>query len=74
MSCSCSLGGAKWYGEAEFWFVSTKHLGGCAAANAESTSQALIKIITIIGLIILGIVITAGGGPNVRAISSRVAL
>lgn len=40
-----NLGGARVYGEAEFWF-------------------ALLKIITIIGLIIMGIIITSGGGPG----------
>ncbi|KEI37867.1 uncharacterized protein L969DRAFT_89104 [Mixia osmundae IAM 14324] len=44
-----NLGGAKFYGEAEFWF-------------------AIIKVITIVGLIILGIIIDAGGVPGQKAI------
>lgn len=47
-----NLGGARAYGEAEFWFAS-------------------IKVITIVGLIIMGIVLTAGGGPHEGAIGFR---
>lgn len=44
-----NMGGARVYGECEYWF-------------------AIIKVLTIVGLIILGIVITAGGGPDHKAI------
>ena len=44
--------GAKFYGEAEFWFAS-------------------IKVITIIGLILVSIVITSGGGPQGDPIGFR---
>lgn len=44
-----NLGGARLYGEMEFWFAS-------------------IKVLTITGLIIAGIVISAGGGPNHKSI------
>lgn len=47
-----SIGGARSYAEAEFWF-------------------ALIKILTIIGLIIAGLVITSGGGPDGQSIGFR---
>ncbi|KAI5477899.1 amino acid transmembrane transporter [Pseudohyphozyma bogoriensis] len=47
-----NLGGARAYGEMEFWF-------------------AIIKILTIVGLIVLGIVLTAGGGPDHKAIGFR---
>jgi len=44
-----NLGGARVYGEMEFWFAS-------------------IKVLTIVGLIIVGIVIDAGGGPDHKSI------
>ena len=44
--------GAKWFGEAEFWFSS-------------------MKITAIVGLIILGVVLMAGGGPNHDVIGFR---
>ncbi|KAH8929967.1 amino acid permease [Atractiella rhizophila] len=47
-----NLGGARAYGEMEFWFAS-------------------IKVITIVGLIIGGIVLTAGGGPSGESIGFR---
>ncbi|POY76820.1 hypothetical protein BMF94_0072 [Rhodotorula taiwanensis] len=47
-----NLGGARAYGEAEFWF-------------------AIIKVLTIIGLIILGIIIDCGGVPNGEYIGGR---
>ncbi|GAA6000783.1 hypothetical protein JCM10207_004658 [Rhodosporidiobolus poonsookiae] len=47
-----NFGGARLYGEAEFWF-------------------AAIKILTIVGLIILGVVLTAGGGPSGEVIGGK---
>lgn len=52
VAVAINLGGARTYGEAEFWF-------------------AIIKVLTIVGLIILGIIIDAGGGPNGDAIGFR---
>ncbi|GAA5896954.1 hypothetical protein JCM6882_007315 [Rhodosporidiobolus microsporus] len=47
-----NLGGARAYGEMEFWFAS-------------------IKVVTILGLIILGIVLMAGGGPSGEVIGGK---
>ncbi|GAA5975986.1 hypothetical protein JCM10908_005347 [Rhodotorula pacifica] len=52
VACAINLGGARVYGEAEFWF-------------------AIIKVLTIIGLIILGIILDCGGGPNGDKIGFR---
>ncbi|GAA6030152.1 hypothetical protein JCM8097_009289 [Rhodosporidiobolus ruineniae] len=47
-----NFGGARAYGEMEFWFAS-------------------IKVITIVGLIILGVVLMAGGGPSGEVLGGK---
>lgn len=52
VACAINFGGARVYGECEFWF-------------------AIIKVLTIVGLIILGIILDCGGGPNGEYIGAR---
>ncbi|GJN94239.1 hypothetical protein Rhopal_007313-T1 [Rhodotorula paludigena] len=52
VACAINFGGARVYGECEFWF-------------------AIIKVITIVGLIILGIILDCGGGPNGEYIGTK---
>ena len=57
------------YGEAEFWFWSV-HSGPHRLCSLL-ISLSSIKVITITGMIILGIVLDLGGGPNHDRIGFR---
>lgn len=66
------------FGEAEFWCVDLFLPGRLLFAHSRLTSTfsrrfSLIKIITLVGLILLGIIITSGGVPGADPIGFRCA-
>ena len=67
-----NLFGAKVYGECEFWFASIKVSGqGTTLARTCRVHSVEPQVLTITGLIILGIILDLGGGPNRDRIGFR---
>ena len=60
-----NLFGAKAYGECEFWFASIKVRGReTILEKSIRVHRVEPQVLTITGLIILGVILDLGGGPN----------